>query len=70
LADVRRIKSMLKKPVKAVVATAVLPENVAALAPGARDFCAATHIRDLRFGPVSEAQLEFAEETAPEERPA
>ena len=30
----------------------------------ARDFQAATHIRDLQFGEVTEAQLEFAEEPA------
>jgi hypothetical protein len=35
---------------------------LAALKPGARDFCAATHIRDLQFASVPEAQLEFAEE--------
>jgi len=62
LADVRRIKSLLKKPVKAVIARAVLPDAFAALAPAARDFQAATHIRDLKFGSVTEAEIEFAEE--------
>jgi valyl-tRNA synthetase len=62
LADVRRVKSMLKKPVKAVITRAVLADRVAALAPAARDFQAATHIRDLQFGQVSEPQLEFAED--------
>jgi valyl-tRNA synthetase len=62
LADVRRIKSMLKKPVKSVVTRAILPEAMAGLRPAARDFCAATHIRDLQFTSVEEAQLEFAEE--------
>jgi valyl-tRNA synthetase len=64
LAEVRRIKSMLKKPTKAVIARAVLPSTFAALAPAARDFQAATHIRDLQFADVAEPQLEFAEEPA------
>jgi valyl-tRNA synthetase len=64
LAEVRRIKSLLKKPTKAVIARAVLPAAFAGLQPAARDFQAATHIRDLQFGDVVEAQLEFAEEPA------
>jgi valyl-tRNA synthetase len=64
LAEIRRIKSQLKKPTKAVIARAVLPASFAGLAPASRDFQAATHIRDLRFGDVSEPQLEFAEEPA------
>jgi valyl-tRNA synthetase len=64
LAEVRRIKSLLKKPTKAVIARAVLPVAFAGLHPAARDFQAATHIRDLEFGDVAEAQLEFAEESA------
>jgi valyl-tRNA synthetase len=64
LADVRRIKSVLKKPAKAVIARALLPRALAGLAPAARDFQAATHIRELAFGDVSEPQLEFAEEPA------
>jgi valyl-tRNA synthetase len=65
LADVRRIKSMLKKPVKAVIERATLPDAFAPLAPAARDFRAATHIRDLQFGPVAESQVVFAEEATP-----
>jgi valyl-tRNA synthetase len=70
LADVRRVKSILKKPVKAVIARAVLPIGYQALGPAARDFQAAAHIRDLSFAPVDEAHLEFAEEpaAAPEPR--
>jgi valyl-tRNA synthetase len=64
LAEVRRIKSLLKKPTKAVIVRAVLPAAFAGLQPAARDFQAATHIRDLQFGDVPEAQLEFAEEPA------
>jgi valyl-tRNA synthetase len=61
LADVRRIKSVLKKPVKAVITRAVLPRAVEGLAPAARDFTAATHIRALEFGDVAEPQLTFEE---------
>ena len=64
LADVRRIKSMLKKPVKAVILDAVLPQSFAALDPARRDFQAATHIRELRFEDVPESRLQFAEEPA------
>ena len=64
LAEVRRIKSLLKKPTKAAIARAMLPVAFAPLQPAARDFKAATHIRDLQFGEVTEAQLEFAEEPA------
>jgi valyl-tRNA synthetase len=64
LAEVRRLKSLLKKPTKAVIARAVLPSGFSALQPAARDFQAATHIRELIFAEVAEAQLEFAEEPA------
>jgi valyl-tRNA synthetase len=64
LAEVRRIKSILKKPTKAVIARAVLPAAFRGLGPASRDFQAATHIRDLQFADVPEAQLEFAEEAA------
>jgi valyl-tRNA synthetase len=65
LADVRRIKSMLKKPVKAVIASATLPKAYEGLRPAARDFQAATHIRALAFADVAEPQLEFAPDPAP-----
>jgi valyl-tRNA synthetase len=61
LAEVRRIKSIQKKATKAVIATATLPAAFAGLGPAARDFQAATHIRELKFADVAEAQLEFAE---------
>ncbi len=64
LAEVRRIRSLQKKPAKAVIARAVLPAPLGGLQPAARDFQAATHIRELTFGDVAEAQLEFAEEPA------
>jgi valyl-tRNA synthetase len=66
LADVRRIKSLLKKPTKAVISHSVLPYGWQALAPAARDFRAATHIRNLTFGDVPESQLVFEEPAAPE----
>jgi valyl-tRNA synthetase len=62
LAEVRRVKSVLKKPTKAVIARAVLPAAYQALQPASRDFQAATHIRELHFGDVAEPQLEFADE--------
>jgi hypothetical protein len=63
LADVRRIKALLKKPVKAVIERAVLPERYRGLLPAERDFKAATHIRDLQFGDRNEPELTFAEES-------
>ena len=67
LADIRRIKSILKKPVKAVITTATLPRGFAGVQPAARDFQAATHIRELVFGDVSESQLQFEAVPAAEE---
>jgi valyl-tRNA synthetase len=64
LAEVRRIKAMAKKPVKAIIERAVLPAVFAALEPSARDFKAAAHIRELSFADVTEADLTFAEEPA------
>ena len=66
LGDVRRIKALLKKPVKAVVARAVLPLAYKPMQPALRDFKAAAHVRDVEFADVAEVQLEFADEdTAP-----
>jgi len=64
LADVRRIKAIEKRPVKAVITKAVLPLTLEALRPATRDFQAAAHVRDLQFGAVDSAQVEF-EEAAP-----
>ena len=65
LAEVRRVKSLLKKPTKAVIAKALLSAEFGGLRPAERDFKAATHIRELRFADqVVETQLEFAEEPA------
>jgi len=64
LADVRRIKAIEKRPVKAVITRAVLPHALEALRPATRDFQAAAHVRDLQFGAVDAAQVEF-EEAAP-----
>jgi valyl-tRNA synthetase len=69
LADVRRIKSMLKKPTKAVILKATLPRAFEGLRPAGRDFQAATHIRDLGFGDVAESQLEFEEAVAAAREP-
>jgi valyl-tRNA synthetase len=61
LTEIRRIKALEKRPVKAVIERAVLPRTLAPLEPAAEDFRAATHIRDLSFGDVTDAQLQFAE---------
>jgi len=68
LGEIRRIKALAKKPVKAVIEKAVLPAKFRSLEPGARDFQAATHIRSLTFADVAEPDLTFAEEAAPETR--
>jgi valyl-tRNA synthetase len=68
LGEIRRIKALEKKPVKAVIDRAVLPGRFESLAPAAQDFRAAAHIRDLTFGPVEEPQLTFAAEPVPEPR--
>jgi len=60
LGEIRRIKALDKRPVKAVIERAVLPQRFESLTPAAQDFRAAAHIRDLGFGPTEEPQLTFA----------
>jgi len=60
LGEIRRIKALEKRPVKAVIERAVLPQRFESLTPAAQDFRAASHIRDLGFGQVEEPQLTFA----------
>ena len=62
LAEVRRLKALAKKPVKAVIDLAVLPRAFEPLTPAARDVQAATHIRELTFADVAQVELTFAEE--------
>jgi len=64
LAEIRRVKALARKPVKAVIARAVLPAAFEPLQPAARDFQAAAHIRELVFADVAELDLTFAEEPA------
>jgi valyl-tRNA synthetase len=64
LGEVRRIKALLKKPVKAVVVKAVLPLQFRPMEPALRDFKAASHVREVEFADVPEVQLEFAEDDA------
>jgi hypothetical protein len=66
LGEVRRVKALAKKPMKAVIERAVLPAQFRPLEPAARDFQAATHIRSLAFADIAEPDLTFAEEAAPE----
>ncbi len=60
----RRIKALLKKPMKAVIERAVLPKAFEPMMPAARDFMAAAHIRAFEFGEVDEMQLDFGDESA------
>src|SRR5262249_50446982 len=62
LGEVRRIKALLRKPVKAVVERALMPESFRPMLPAERDFRAAAQVRRLEFGDVDEVQLEFANE--------
>ena len=64
LGEVRRIKAAAKKPIKAPIERATLPRSFDAMLPAAGDFKAATHIRELAFADVAEADLKFAEEPA------
>jgi valyl-tRNA synthetase len=69
LGEIRRIKALEKRPVKAVIERAVLPQRFESLTPAAQDLRAAAHIRDLTFGPTEEPQLAFAAvEPVPEPR--
>ncbi len=62
LGEVRRIKALAKRPVKAVVERAVLPKSFQAMLPAERDFRAAAHVRHIDFADVDEVQLEFAQD--------
>jgi valyl-tRNA synthetase len=68
LGEIRRIKALEKKPVKAVIDRAVLPRRFESLMPAAEDFKAAAHIRELAFGQIEEPQLAFAADQMPEPR--
>jgi hypothetical protein len=63
VAEVRRIKAIAKRPVKAPVERLVLPASFEAMAPAAADFKAALHVRELHFDDLAEAELTFADET-------
>ena len=60
LGEIRRIKALEKKPVKAVIERAVLPQQWQSLAPASQDLRAAAHIRELVFGPMEQPELTFA----------
>jgi valyl-tRNA synthetase len=63
VAEVRRIKAMAKRPVKAPVDRLVLPRSFEPMQPAAADLKAALHVRELAFADVAEAELTFASET-------
>jgi hypothetical protein len=61
--------SLEKRPVKAVIEHAMLPQRFESLTPAAQDLQAAAHIRNLEFGQIEEPQLTFAAvEPGPEPR--
>jgi valyl-tRNA synthetase len=64
LAEVRRIKALQKRAVKAVIERAVMPAAFEPLRPAEQDFRAAAHIRELAFTDTAEPQLTFAEDSA------
>jgi valyl-tRNA synthetase len=68
IGELRRLKALAKKPVKAVIAKAVFPQKFAAFMPAARDLQAAGHLRELSFADVTDLELTFAEEPLPEPR--
>jgi valyl-tRNA synthetase len=68
LGEIRRIKAMEKRPVKAVIERALLPRRFEVLMPASPDLKAAAHIRDLAFEAVEEPQLTFAAAPMPEPR--
>jgi valyl-tRNA synthetase len=68
LGEVRRIKALEKKPVKAVIERAVLPRRFEGIRAAVQDFTAAAHIRELVFEDVSDVALTFAEAPPPEPR--
>jgi valyl-tRNA synthetase len=61
---VRRDKAMLKKPVKAVITEARLPQAMSGLQPAARDFQAASHVRALAFADIPAVELTYEEPQA------
>jgi valyl-tRNA synthetase len=61
LAEVRRVKALAKKPNKAEITRALLPEEFRPLCPAVHDFAAAMHIRELDFARIKEPELTFGE---------
>ena len=65
---VRRDKALNKKPVKAVITLARLPQAMSGLQPAARDFQAAAHVRQVSFEDITDVELTY--EAAAEGTPA
>jgi valyl-tRNA synthetase len=65
LSEVRRLKAIEKRAVKAVIEHATLPDKWQRLLEAAPDFQAAAHVRALRFGAVEAATLVFQEGAPP-----
>jgi hypothetical protein len=64
LGEVRRVKALEKRAIKAVIERAVLPDHFKRLLPASQDFRAAAHIRELDFADVQDLELTFAEDAA------
>ncbi|MGE0593429.1 MAG: valine--tRNA ligase [Vicinamibacterales bacterium] len=69
LAEVRRLKSLEKRPAKAPVARAVLPRRFEGMRGALRDFQAATQVGIVAFEEVDDVRLEFADIVPGAERP-
>jgi valyl-tRNA synthetase len=63
LGEVRRIKALLKKPVKARVRRAVFPLAFEVMKPALRDLQAAGHIQQVEFAGADDVTLEFEDES-------
>jgi valyl-tRNA synthetase len=59
---VRRDKALKKKPVKAVISHARLPQAMEGLRPAARDFQAAAHVRNLSFDEGPDVDLTYEDD--------
>jgi valyl-tRNA synthetase len=68
LSEVRREKALQKKSIKAPVSV-VFPKHFERIAPAAKDFRAAAHVRNLTFGDVPGLEMTFHDEAPPPATP-
>jgi valyl-tRNA synthetase len=67
---VRRDKALNKKPLKAVITLARLPQAMSGLQPAARDFQAAAHVRQVSFEDITDVELTYEAATVEGTAPA